>query len=506
MNSPSKPLYGVIIASSVLFILRLMYVHFGAIDLAPDEAHYWEWSRYLDWSYYSKPPMVAWLNSLSTSMFGYTHIGVRFFSVLILSILTVLAYLIAYRATGKTCAGIMAAVLLNVTPEFAAGGLMMTPDVPTLLFWSLAVYLLLGVDFHEKPEKASLKTFALLGIVIGFAGLSKYTAALFYPLLGLYLVIHPERRQWLLAPHIYMAGVISLMMQAPVFYWNAVSDWITFKHVAGQSSGSSSFNGVKSIGNFVGGQIGVVGLVVFPFMLWVWLRMPKYRYSQSSVQKRMMLLWWFSAPLFLFFLMKSLGSKVQPNWPVLSIWGGLMLLACWIVFESRVRKKILYAGMAFSLMVTIVAHDTHIVRQLGVDLPFKKDPLKPALGWRGLGDSLSQMADKIAGEKVILTTRYQTASELSFYMKDNPYVIYYNPGHRRQNQYDLWAWPDLEDKIVLYVREGSKSVPEAVLDAFDSCIYVGAAASHRDGFVMRHAHMHACAGYKGLERQRPEKY
>src|SRR3981081_4590877 len=33
----------------------------SALDLAPDEAHYWDWSRHLDWSYYSKGPLVAYL-------------------------------------------------------------------------------------------------------------------------------------------------------------------------------------------------------------------------------------------------------------------------------------------------------------------------------------------------------------------------------------------------------------------------------------------------------------
>src|SRR5919201_7055626 len=31
------------------------------LDLSPDEAHYWDWSRHLDWSYYSKGPLVAYL-------------------------------------------------------------------------------------------------------------------------------------------------------------------------------------------------------------------------------------------------------------------------------------------------------------------------------------------------------------------------------------------------------------------------------------------------------------
>ena len=35
--------------------------HNCPLDLSPDEAHYWDWSRHLDWSYYSKGPLVAYL-------------------------------------------------------------------------------------------------------------------------------------------------------------------------------------------------------------------------------------------------------------------------------------------------------------------------------------------------------------------------------------------------------------------------------------------------------------
>ena len=35
--------------------------HECPLDLAPDEAHYWDWSRQPDWCYYSKGPLVAWL-------------------------------------------------------------------------------------------------------------------------------------------------------------------------------------------------------------------------------------------------------------------------------------------------------------------------------------------------------------------------------------------------------------------------------------------------------------
>src|SRR5438067_13939778 len=51
--------------------LNLAYLAWDCpLDLAPDEAHYWHWSRNPDWSYYSKGPLVAWLIRGSCELFG----------------------------------------------------------------------------------------------------------------------------------------------------------------------------------------------------------------------------------------------------------------------------------------------------------------------------------------------------------------------------------------------------------------------------------------------------
>ena len=63
--------------------LRIIYFGwFGSLDLSPDEAHYWDWSRHLDWSYYSKGPLVAWLIRASCGVFGETMPAVRLPAVL----------------------------------------------------------------------------------------------------------------------------------------------------------------------------------------------------------------------------------------------------------------------------------------------------------------------------------------------------------------------------------------------------------------------------------------
>ncbi|MBI4380881.1 MAG: hypothetical protein HY574_06790 [candidate division NC10 bacterium] len=45
---------------------HLWFIVSGRLDLAPDEAHYRTWSKRLDWRYYSKGQMVAYLIVLST--------------------------------------------------------------------------------------------------------------------------------------------------------------------------------------------------------------------------------------------------------------------------------------------------------------------------------------------------------------------------------------------------------------------------------------------------------
>src|SRR5690242_21803079 len=50
---------------------HLLYLTGGCrLDLSPDEAHYWDWSRHLDWSYYSKGPLVAWIIRAGCEAFG----------------------------------------------------------------------------------------------------------------------------------------------------------------------------------------------------------------------------------------------------------------------------------------------------------------------------------------------------------------------------------------------------------------------------------------------------
>ena len=51
-------------------IFRIVTLHFDTTDLFVDEAQYWFWSQNLDFGYYSKPPMIAWVLRIFTALAG----------------------------------------------------------------------------------------------------------------------------------------------------------------------------------------------------------------------------------------------------------------------------------------------------------------------------------------------------------------------------------------------------------------------------------------------------
>src|SRR5947209_11562623 len=90
--------------------LRFAYLACACpLDLAPDEAHYWDWSRHLDWSYYSKGPLVAWiirgscelLGPWSIALTGNEMLAVRAPAVLFGSLLLVSLYILTVQTTGR---------------------------------------------------------------------------------------------------------------------------------------------------------------------------------------------------------------------------------------------------------------------------------------------------------------------------------------------------------------------------------------------------------------------
>src|SRR5882672_10371406 len=116
-----------IVGSALLHIAYL--AHDCPLDLAPDEAHYWDWSRHLDWSYYSKGPLVACLiragcavaGSWSQGLIANEMIAVRLPAILCGSLLLVSLYALTVQVFGRERLA-AAVVALGLTLPLTAAG------------------------------------------------------------------------------------------------------------------------------------------------------------------------------------------------------------------------------------------------------------------------------------------------------------------------------------------------------------------------------------------------
>src|SRR5213593_4655856 len=87
---------GLVIGAVVIF--HLIYVTWNCpIDLAEDEAYYWDWSREIDMSYYSKGPATALLIRGSCAIFGDTMPAVRCPAVFLRAGVAIMTYWLALR-------------------------------------------------------------------------------------------------------------------------------------------------------------------------------------------------------------------------------------------------------------------------------------------------------------------------------------------------------------------------------------------------------------------------
>jgi len=130
---------------------------------------------------------------------------------------------------------------------FNALFLMLMPD--TLLFLLIIPIITTAIALEKTP---SAKNWLLLGLLLGLAGLSKYTAALFIPPLILYFLIK-KRYELFYNPKIFLLILTALLCVAPVIYWNIQNDWISFSYQSEHVVASESLN-LKGFGASLSAQ------------------------------------------------------------------------------------------------------------------------------------------------------------------------------------------------------------------------------------------------------------
>jgi len=542
-----KPYSTVLFVSLLaLSLFRYYYIFTGPLDLSPDEAHYWEWSRRLELSYYSKGPVIAYLIAFTTWLMGDTVFAVRFFAPVFLALSSIFIYKLTMELFNDSKKSAAAALVFQITPLFAAFGVLLTIDSPFIFLWTLSLYLFWKAvnrtqttdNRAQTKDKNSLCSgfcaldsglyyWLLLGLSVGFGLLTKYTMAFFYICAFLFIVFSKEQRIWLKKKEPYLSLLISLLVFSPVIIWNANHDWITLRHTAGQAHIAEGIKiSFKYFFEFLGSQIGAVTPLLFFLVIYGAVR--TYVTGRKSPRKASprgpeasgfplyynrqvtRYLFWFWMPVLGFFVLKSLQGKVQANWAMPAYITAFIASATFFLKKDVIKrgmKILLAAALVLAFVVSAVSHYPEML-----NLPAKMDPSSRLRGWKELGIKMEEVYNSMISSEsknvFIFSDKYQVSSELAFYMPGKPRTYCVNLG-RRMNQYDIWGGvegnSDLLGLDAIFVRIGNEYFPEELKGAFDSYEKEKFIVRERDK-ILREYIIFKCYGFKGLPLRKIESY
>ncbi|MFN3739526.1 MAG: glycosyltransferase family 39 protein [Thermodesulfovibrionales bacterium] len=474
---------------ALLFLLfgRLYYISYGPLELSGDEAHYWEWSRRPDLSYYSKGPLIAYLIGITTSIGGSTELGVRFLAPFFLFFSSIIIYRLAKSLYGDSRVAVLSGLLVQFVPLFSAYGVIMTIDSPFLFFWSLSLYF-----FHRAIASTSTGWWIALGLSSGLGMLAKYSMAFFFISGLIYLIIDKDKRGLLKKGFPYLSVIITGIVFLPVVVWNIDNNFVTLRHTAGHLG---IYEGLglrpKYFFEFIGSQIGVITPLFFFSMMVAIVS----AFLKDGISGRERFLFSFSLPVIVFFLLKGLQAKVQANWSLMAYHTLFIFTSWWFVSRwselKRAIKILFVSSIVFLLFIFPLLHFPSVL-----GLPPQLDPSARLRGWKELGKRVSEISEEMreSGPFFVVSDKYQVSSLLAFYTKGNPVTYCVNLG-RRMNQYDLW--PGFDEFVhynAIFVTIGNHRDNE-FLQSFSECQREIMSVRERQYSIFK------CFDFKGTEKK-----
>ena len=383
--------------------LTLIRLAVAAIaPLAPDEAYYWVFSHTLAPGYLDHPPMVALWIRAGTLFAGQTALGVRLLAPLSVGLGSVMLADATDRLFPDRQRGVVAAALLNATLLLGIGAVIITPDTPLLFFWTAALWATARLLHGGRPA-----WWLAIGAFAGAALASKYTAALFWIGLGLWLCWVPALRHWWRSAWLWSGSALGGAIFLPVVWWNATHGWASFLRQGGRVADWQPARSVQFIGELIGGQAGLATPLIF--VLLVAGGIAAVRMAWGSRDASWSLLATLMLPGAAVFVQHALGDRVQGNWPAI-LYPAAAVAAAGL--EPRRWNRWLWPGLVTGLGLTAVVYLQ--ATTFALPIPPRLDPIVRQLGgWQTLAREVEAESAR-TGATFVTADHYGVASELAW--------------------------------------------------------------------------------------------
>jgi len=485
-----------------LIALFLAHAVLGAaLGLSVDEAHYALYAAHPALSYFDHPPLVGWLQWPLVAL-QLPDFVLRWVPGLVwLATMGVVARL-ARRLAGlqglpgdAVATGALTVLLL--APLLHLLGLGLVPDT-LLMFWSALIFLQ-TLALLDTRTAAQWRPWCFLGLTLGLAGLSKYTAIF---TAGAVAVCLLQAHGWRLfcAARVWLALLIALLCVSPVLLWNAQNHWISFAYQASHGAGG----GWRTLHllRFLLLQVLAYGPLLLCGLagaLAVWQSRSVARWSGI----------FFALPFAILAAMSGGGSSLPhwtaPAWVALAPFAGLALARrsgthgtpLWtgwrrglVVFQALtclvVPALLLTAGMPWM--------EGKVASAASSDPP---NPFADVHGWDAAGARARALA-QAQGVQAVAVQNWTLASRLGWYARPLPVFDLED----RFDQFTLWAGQLPAGGAVLLVDWSQMSYVPPVsttpgAPGFARCDPLERLPVRRLGYALAYFDFYRCSGWSG---------
>lgn len=449
-----KPIY---VTLTIALIIRLA---FGSLfPVTQDEAYYFIWSRALDFGYFDHPPFIAWLVSLGnlnpSNVLSFRALGI------FASLLVPIIFISILKKTGvdQKRAIITGLCLTCFNLGALVFGFLQTPDLPLIVFWSLALHeAIAALSGHEKRWLSA-------GIFTGLGFLSKYTMVII-GLVFLYGLI--KKKGALRSPWPYLGGLCFALVISPHLLWNHNNDWVSIRfqlgrgflsqyHVDTENANklplaidaaptsqevkladyfkellepketkkpkSNITRAIERFSEFFSGQLALWGAFLVVIISGFWRRKSRQLNEEKgnwAPHTKAITEAAFFVPLLIFGLISPF-QKIEANWPAAYMIAAAVILT----HKINIPKRQIYAASIVNtiLVLFLVIHGKFPFVHQGIS---GDRVLRETHGYEALSKKLSQL------DAPVFADTYQNTSMLAFYDPKGEYMQW--PGITRMSE------------------------------------------------------------------------
>ena len=468
------------VISGALIALRIFFI--SNTLLIDDEAYYAMYARHLSWGYIDHGPVIAYLVRLFTIL-GENSFTVRLGALTLLFMLTVFLY-----RFGKTyfneATGIIMSLGISANMLFHTNAVVITPDVP------LAFFTIMAIIYYYKAYFIDAKYLYAAGILLGLAVLSKVSAL--FPAVGIILFpfVIQGKRHFLSDIRFYGSLVAALLVFIPFIIWNLQND-LAFVRYQGShviSSGSwSDFSGLWLSLLVTIGPVFFYYSVIKPFLLLKRL---------LSISPELTYFTIVTIIPTIYFLVHSVFSRMEVNWPAPIFSGGLFLFGILLGENWPVYRKRFIFQVGFSLLLILIV----TVQTFWPFLPIKGkiDVTNRYHIYNAFPSELKAylQAYPELQNKRLLADNYQIPSMINFYLNPSLEASALSINYHETLYSFLYQDGMFVGKDFLFLKRG-KTFPKKFTPYFDDAILLQLFESKRLGQKVAGYSLWSVTNYRG---------